>query len=79
MDVKMDMSVPEENSSLKMLGQPLKIREKSWRQKTAVTMSELDSKSNSNFSEVFPTNFSLEYMKSIYRYSYDIHFKADWT
>ena len=42
-------------------------------------MSEFDSKSDGNFLDVFPTNFSLEYMKSIYRYSYDIHFKADWT
>ena len=31
-----------------------------------------------NFLEVFPTNFILECTKSIYGYSYDIHFKADW-
>ena len=37
-------------------------------------MSEFDSKSDSNFLDVFPTNFSLEYVKSIYRYSFDIHF-----
>ena len=42
-------------------------------------MSEFDSKSDGNFLDVFPKNFSLEYMKSIYRYSYDIHFIADWT
>ena len=42
-------------------------------------MSEFDSKSDKHFLDVFPTNLSLEYMKSIYRYSYDIHFKADWT
>ena len=40
-------------------------------------MSEFDSKSDGNFLDVFPTNFSLEYMKSIYPYSHDIHFKAD--
>ena len=40
-------------------------------------MSEFNSKSDSNFLDVFPTNFSLEYMKSIYQYSYDIHYKAD--
>ena len=39
----------------------LEIRDKSWRQKIAVAMPEFDSKS-----DVFPTNFSLEYMKSIY-------------
>ena len=46
---------------------------------TKFTMSEFDSKTNCNFLDVFPTNFSLECMKSIYRYSYDIHCKADWT
>ena len=39
-------------------------------------MSEFHSKSNGNFLDVFPKNFSLEYMKSIYQYSYDIYFKA---
>ena len=57
----------------------LKIREKSRRQKIVIAMSESNSKSNGNFLDVFPTNFSLEYMESIYRYSCDIHFKADWT
>ena len=57
----------------------LEIREKSRRQKIAVAMSEFISKSDDNFLDAFPTNFSLEYMKSIYRYSYAIHFKADWT
>ena len=52
----------------------LEIREKSQRQKIAVTMLEFDSKSDRNFLDVFPTNFSLEYMKSINQYSYDIHF-----
>ena len=37
-------------------------------------MLEFDSKSDGNFLDVFPTNFSLEYMKSINQYSYDIHF-----
>ena len=62
----------------KNLNTALKIREKSWRQKTAVPILEFDSKSDDNFLDVFPTNFSLEYMKSIYLYSCDIHFKADW-
>ena len=55
----------------------LKIREKSQRQKIVVAMSEFHSKSDCNFLDVFPTDFSLEYMKSVYRYLYDIHFKAD--
>ena len=42
-------------------------------------MSEFDGKSDGNFLDVFPTNFNLEYMKSTNRYSYNIHFKADWT
>ena len=42
-------------------------------------MSEFHSKSDGNFLDVFLANFSLKYMKLIYRYSYDIHFKADWT
>ena len=37
-------------------------------------MSEFDSKSDGNFLDMFPTNISLEYIKSIYQYSYDIHF-----
>ena len=57
----------------------LEIREESRRQKIAVAMSKFDSKSDGNFLDVLPTNFSLEYMKSIYQCSYDIHFKADWT
>ena len=57
----------------------LEIREKSWRQKIAIAMSKFNNKSKDNFLDMFPSNFSLEYMKSIYRYSYDIHFKADWT
>ena len=57
----------------------LEIREKSWWQKIAIAMSEFNSKSEDNFLDMFPTNFNLEYMKSIYPYSYDIHFKADWT
>ena len=61
------------------MGTALKIREKSRRKKIADALSEFDTKSDDTFLDVFPTNFSLEYMKSIYRYSYDIHFKADWT
>ena len=45
----------------------------------AVAISEFDSKFDGNFLDVFPTNFALEYMKSIYWYSYDIHFKDDCT
>ena len=72
-----DRDAPWINKDIK---QPaLEIREKSRRKKIAVPMSEFDSKSGDNFLEVFPTNFSLEYMKSIYRYSCDIHFKDDWT
>ena len=57
----------------------LKIREKKLEAKNCRVMSEFGSKSDGNFLDVFPTNFSPEYMKSIYWYSYDIHFKADWT